>query len=781
MARPTRGELVVEGPQADARLDPHPATVRVDVEHARHRVEGDLHAVGGRRRGERVPGADRLDPPPVGAADDRPRPPPSSAAPPARPRASAGSRPSSMRSSSRSRIVRPPTEAGGVAWPACSMSHASSTARATTTARTPAAGRSPSRTGVAVKLRGRADHPFSQGELCPKVNRFLDRVYSPERLLHPLRRVGPKGEGRFAPISWDDALAEIGERLHDVVARHGGEAILPFSDAGNQSLLSVMGLDGRFFHHLGASRLLRAICGPTVGHGVRMTNGSGLGLDPLELRHSRLILLWGTNTRLTNRHLWPTIEAARADGAKVVVIDPIRTITAEAADEFVQPLPGTDIALMLAMMHVLVRDGLVDTPWVEAHTLGFPELAAHVADWTPARAAAICGLDAGGDRAARRRLRHDPPGGHPHPDRRRAPRERGDVLPHAGGPPGPRRCLARPRRRALPQRRLVPRRARRRGRPDPARPAARVDAAAAQHEPPRRGAHRPRPRPAGGGDDRVERQPVGHRAQRRAGPPRPRPRRPVHGRPRAVPHRHGALRRHRAAGHDPAREHRRRPGVGAPVDGLERGGDRPASARRAATPSCSAGCPAPWASTSPPCSTTTRRCWRRPSARRSTSPSCARVGWVRVPYADDGRPWGSGVFPTPSGKVELVSETLGRLGQPVLPTFVAPREGPHGDAELHARYPLQLLTPKHHSRFLNSGYSHLPKHGPAEGAPFVELDAADAGAPGIVDGDDGPRVERPGECRAAGADHLAPAAAASSSSRGGGGRRSTPTASRPTP
>ena len=237
--------------------------------------------------------------------------------------------------------------------------------------------------GVAVKLRGRADHPFSQGELCPKVNRFLDRVYSPDRILHPLRRVGPKGDGRFERITWDDALAEIAERLHDVIDRHGAEAILPFSDAGNQSLLSVMGMDGRFFHHLGASRLLRAICGPTVGHGVRMTNGSGLGLDPLELRHSRLILLWGTNTRLTNRHLWPTIEAARADGAKVVVIDPIRTITAEAADEFVQPLPGTDIALMLAMMHVLIRDGLVDTPWVDAHTLGFDELAAHVADWTP--------------------------------------------------------------------------------------------------------------------------------------------------------------------------------------------------------------------------------------------------------------------------------------------------------------------------------------------------------------------------------------------------------------
>ena len=179
--------------------------------------------------------------------------------------------------------------------------------------------------------------------------------------------------------------------------------MLPFSDAGNQSLLAMMGLSERFFNVLGASRLERAICGPTVGHGMRMTNGSGLGLDPLELRHSKLILIWGSNTRLTNRHLWPTIEAARADGAKVVVIDPIRTVTAEAADEFVQPLPGTDIALMLAMIHVLVRDGLVDQPYVDAHTVGFAELAAHVSDWTPERAAAICGVDA----AAIETLAHD--------------------------------------------------------------------------------------------------------------------------------------------------------------------------------------------------------------------------------------------------------------------------------------------------------------------------------------------------------------------------------------
>ena len=200
-------------------------------------------------------------------------------------------------------------------------------------------------------------------------------MYSPDRILHPLRRIGPKGSGEFERISWDDTLAEIATRLHDVIDTHGAEAILPFSDAGNQSLLAMQGVSGRFFNHLGASRLVRAICGPTVGAGVSMTNGSALGMDPLEIRHAKLIILWATNTKLTNRHLWPTIEAARADGAKIVVIDPIRTATAEAADWFLQPRPGTDIALMLAMTHVLIRDGLVDDAWVAAHTTGFDELA----------------------------------------------------------------------------------------------------------------------------------------------------------------------------------------------------------------------------------------------------------------------------------------------------------------------------------------------------------------------------------------------------------------------
>jgi anaerobic selenocysteine-containing dehydrogenase len=181
--------------------------------------------------------------------------------------------------------------------------------------------------------------------------------------------------------------------LHTTIRDHGPEAILPYSDAGNQSLLS-MGFTERFWNRLGATRLIRAICGPTVGAGVKMTNGTTKALAPEELRHSRLIILWGTNTRLTNRHLWPTIDEARAAGARLVVIDPIRTLTADAADEFIQPLPGTDIALMLAMIHVLIRDDLVDRAWVDAYAHGFDKLAEHVVDWPPARAAAVCGVDA---------------------------------------------------------------------------------------------------------------------------------------------------------------------------------------------------------------------------------------------------------------------------------------------------------------------------------------------------------------------------------------------------
>ena len=246
--------------------------------------------------------------------------------------------------------------------------------------------------GVAVKLRGNPAHPYSRGELCPKVNRFLDRVYSPDRLLYPLVRTGPKGLAQFERVSWDTALNLVARRITEIVAEWGGEAILPWWDAGTQGLIQMSSLDRRFFGRIGASRLVGSLCGATAGAGTAATNGTGLAADPMSVRFSKLVLLWGTNTKLTNRHLWPFVEEARSRGAQVVVIDPIRTATAQAADWFLQPLPGTDIALMLAVMHVLIRDDLIDREYVQAHTVGFEQLTERVAGWTPERAAAVCGV-----------------------------------------------------------------------------------------------------------------------------------------------------------------------------------------------------------------------------------------------------------------------------------------------------------------------------------------------------------------------------------------------------
>jgi anaerobic selenocysteine-containing dehydrogenase len=244
---------------------------------------------------------------------------------------------------------------------------------------------------VAVKLRGNPDHPYSKGELCPKVNRFLDRVHSPDRVLTPLRRTGRKGDGQFVAITWDEALAEIAERWKTVIDQHGPSALVPYASAGNQSELA-MGFGNRLFDALGASAIVGSVCGLTAGAGTALTYGTGHADDPRELAHANTVLLWGTNTKLTNRHLWPYVEQAKANGATIVVIDPIRTMTAEAADVFVQPLPGTDVALMLAMMHELIRNDWIDRDYINAYANGFADLAEHVADWTPARAAEVCGL-----------------------------------------------------------------------------------------------------------------------------------------------------------------------------------------------------------------------------------------------------------------------------------------------------------------------------------------------------------------------------------------------------
>src|SRR5205823_9795867 len=204
-------------------------------------------------------------------------------------------------------------------------------------------------------------------------------VYSPDRVLYPLRRVGTKGEGRFERVSWDTALDLVAERLSGIAATNGPEAILPYSYAGTMGALGYGSMDRRFFHRLGASLLDRTICSTAGMAGYRYTIGAMVGMDPEEFANARLILLWGTNTVSTNVHLVPFVNEARRKGARVVLIDPHRTRTAQLADEVVMPRPGTDAALVLAMMHVIVRDGLQDADYVARYTLGFDELRGRVA------------------------------------------------------------------------------------------------------------------------------------------------------------------------------------------------------------------------------------------------------------------------------------------------------------------------------------------------------------------------------------------------------------------
>lgn len=248
--------------------------------------------------------------------------------------------------------------------------------------------------GVATQLRGNPDHPYSQGELCPKVNRFLDRVYHPERILTPLVRTGSKGSGEFRVVSWDEALALVASRVTAVVETHGGESVLPWSSAGTQSTIMMSSLDRRFFARIGASRSVDSLCGATARNATASALGSPLVSDPLDVEHSKMVLLWGTNTRLTNRHLWPFIDKARTNGAKVVVIDPVRTITADAADDFFHIAPGTDVALMLAMMHVIFAEGLADRDYLQRYTTGADELERHVEQLTPEWAAQHTGIAA---------------------------------------------------------------------------------------------------------------------------------------------------------------------------------------------------------------------------------------------------------------------------------------------------------------------------------------------------------------------------------------------------
>ena len=258
--------------------------------------------------------------------------------------------------------------------------------------------------GKAIAMRGDRDHPFTAGALCGKVNRYLEAVYSPDRLLHPLRRVGRKGEGRFERISWDDALRMAADGLQKAIGRHGAETILPYYYAGTMGLIQGWTLGPRLFHYLGASRLMLNLCAGAAYEASAVTLGASVGFDPEDIVHAQQIILWGTNPLNANVHLWKFVLKARARGAHLVAVDPIRTASAECCDEHLALLPGTDGALALGLMRAVLDEGAEDRDWLERHTVGWPQLEARLAEWPVERAAQVCGLDADIVRNLGRRL-----------------------------------------------------------------------------------------------------------------------------------------------------------------------------------------------------------------------------------------------------------------------------------------------------------------------------------------------------------------------------------------
>jgi len=247
--------------------------------------------------------------------------------------------------------------------------------------------------GRAVSVRGRGDHPVTRGWLCAKVNRYLERVYHPDRLLYPMRRVGPKGSGVFERISWNEAITEITSRWRDIITQYGAQCILPYSYAGTLGLVNNAVTNGRFWNRLGASRLERSICGAAAEEAVMLTIGARLAPSPQMLIHSKLILIWGSNPASTAPHVMPFLREAQRKGTRIIVIDPIRTLTARSADQFIQPLPGTDAALALSMMYVMVTEELHQPEWIAAHTIGWESLLERIMQFPPDHAAQITGLD----------------------------------------------------------------------------------------------------------------------------------------------------------------------------------------------------------------------------------------------------------------------------------------------------------------------------------------------------------------------------------------------------
>ena len=590
--------------------------------------------------------------------------------------------------------------------------------------------------GRAIEIKGAPDHPTTGGTLCTKVARYLDRTYSPDRLRYPMRRVGSKGEGRFARISWDDALGEISERFRAIAeSPDGPQAILPYSYAGTMGLLQGSSMDRRFFHRLGASLLDRTICAAAGKAGWAAVVGASMGMDVEEYVNSRLILIWGSNPVTSNLHFWTRAQEAKRRGARLVAIDPYRSVTAEKCHEHIALLPGTDAALAFGIMHLLIERGHIDRDYVDRHTIGFDALAQRVREWTPDRVAATCGIpreqvvrlaqDYGTLKPAAIRLNYGMQRVHGGGNAVRAVaclpaligawREPagGALLSSSGTYPVDSAALERPD--------LI------HGSPRTINMSAIGDALTRANDPPVRAIYVYNSNPVAVAPDSS---------------------RVVAGfsRPDLFCVVHEIFRTDTADYADvllPATTQLEQTDIHNSYGHLYALANNPAIA--------------PIAEALP-----NTEVFRRLAARMGFTDPCfmesdddlARQayrthdvraegidwdrlkedGWQRLnvprPYA----PFANGGFPTRSGKCEFWSDTLARQGEDPLPAYVPPRESAASNPSLAVRYPLGFISPPARN-FLNSSFSHLPAFLAEEKTPHLDIHPGDAATRGIGSGD----------------------------------------------
>ncbi|HZQ62765.1 MAG TPA: molybdopterin oxidoreductase family protein [Casimicrobiaceae bacterium] len=590
--------------------------------------------------------------------------------------------------------------------------------------------------GRAIAIRGDPDHPPTQGVLCTKVARYLERTYAPDRVLHPMRRVGRKGEGRFERISWDEALDVISARFSEIAASSDGpQAILPYSYCGTMGLLQSSSLDRRFFHRLGASLLDRTICSSAGKAGWAATIGASMGMDVERFVDSRLILIWGSNPITSTLHFWTRAQEAKRRGATLVAIDPYRTATAEKCHRHIALLPGTDAALALGMMHVLIRDDLVDHDYLERYTVGFDALRTRAAQFAPERVASICGIAAqevvelahlyGTTRPAAIRanygLQRHAGGGNAMRAIACLPALIGAWRDPAGGAllsSGGTYPIDNP---ALERPDLIT------GKPRTINMSAIGDALLDAHDPPIRAIYvynsnpvavAPESQKVAAGFGREDLFCVVHEVFKTDTADYADILLPA-----TTQLEHTDL--HTSYGHLYVQANN--PAI-APLGEAKPNTEvfRLLAARMGFTDACLFDSDDAIA----------QQAFRRNDARAANLDwgTLRERGWQRLDVPETYAPFAQGNFPTPSGRCELYSARLAAQGHDPLPSFVPPRESVSSNPTLAARYPLAFISPPARN-FLNSSFANLPSFVEEEEQPWLDIHVDDALARGIASGD----------------------------------------------